>query len=580
MSLGTSQAAPRAVGIDIRRFSRPAAADRPTAGLARSHAGGSARPVSTQLRFGSSTQSQTAAPRALTTSMRPRASTLAVSTVDRPGVTKAPRKQVRPGTEPTLKQPGHRERTGEAGRQTGQSPEEMPPPRIVQCVSGDNPLSRSLRDAQAEPVGLLARDPQLLKKSFAMVTELLENPYAGISVENLLQEMARLETELATTRADHGAEVHRLEEELNKACVLIDERDAQIRAGTAACRKLEQATAAMTTQMAAEAQDRRAIQTSLDMARAEIESLHAQLQEQDIRLQRNETRYNEAAEEWKADARRMQTELDEMDGRLRTLNTDLETASRTNLELEQMLADGAEMNRSLQEEMLQLTECNQRGKENERALRAQLITIQEEVAKYRAEEHKRASAGLVQDFGRTSADLRYTLAAVDASSQTVARYITHEELHDAQECIAELERTVERLQTAYSGLSVVTGENGSSLVGPDNVEVRVVPCEHCERGIDFQQALIDLTDLHKYRTEWLVDMPVLREENKKLKLAIVELGRRLKAAEERAASAPSQTDDLAALAQDLEPDPVADENRTLNLANLPTLPKALSGKPK
>lgn len=429
---------------------------------------------------------------------------------------------------------------------------EMPEPRAYEYPPrGENPLYKSriqtklITDAQIstahEPNAASPRPgidasieaaipPSIFTKSCAMVTDVLANPYAGISVENLLTEMARLEQLVKDNETTYKANVVELQEQITagncRAEQLerhLEEKVKEIQSLTARLENMDQITVNMTKERADLDTVVQSLNTTIVSLQEEIESLIAvgKRQEEKHAIELSDIRG--AMQKAVEDVHRRDREKMQLEDRVHELEGALNEARQ------QAVATESETN-YIKAELMELSERVKEYVSNERGLAEELTRKEAEIAQLQEEIHQYNSEKAMKEFGKSAESLFSALATVDFSSQiNFLDDARTEEVNALKEQIIRLEIEFSNYKATYSGVKVVPSENGDILQSDDNTNVRILPCEHCNRGVDFVQTMLDLVDLRKMETEWMIDTKVTKEENAKLKAALLELGRRYKA---------------------------------------------------
>lgn len=430
----------------------------------------------------------------------------------------------------------------------------MPEPRAYEYPSrGENPLYKSrlqtklVTDARSQvfaaqehneapqTTGIdasieAAVPPSVFTKSCAIVTDVLNNPYAGISVENLLTEMARLEQLVKDNEIVHKATVAEMQEQIAvgecKAKQLeehLAEKATEIQTLEARLKDMDQVTECMTKERSDIDTVVQSLNTTITSLQGEIDSLVmvGKKQEERYTVEINDIRgaMQKAVEDvHKRDKEKIQLEdrIHELEG---TLNEARQHAVTSESETNYMKA-----------ELMELSEKVKEYVSNERELVEKLTKKEAEIAQLQEEVHQHNSEKAMKEFGKSAESLLSALATVDCSTQINFLDEEHNrEVNVLKDQIARLETEFSNYKATYSGVKIVPSENGDILHGDNSVDVRILPCEHCNRGIDFVQTMLDLVDLRKMETEWIVDTKATKEENAKLKAALLELGRRYKA---------------------------------------------------
>ncbi|EFO64371.1 Spindle pole protein, putative [Giardia lamblia P15] len=428
----------------------------------------------------------------------------------------------------------------------------MPEPRAYEYPSrGENPLYKSriqtklVADAQVLAVqdhadgppghGIdasieAAIPPSIFTKSCAMVTDVLNNPYAGISVENLLTEMARLEQLVKDTEMARKEAVAEMQEQVAAGKCRAEQLEEHLEQRVARIQALEtqiQDMNQVTTGMIKERADLDALVQSLN---ATITSLQEELSSLVTAGKKQEEKHlvemsdiQGAMQKAVEDANKQDQENTRLNDRVHELEGALNEAHRR--------VDAAESEtKYIKTELMGLSEKVKEYVSNERGLAEKLTKKEAEIAQLQEEIHQHNSEKAMREFGKSAESLFAALITVDASSQVNFLDEAHtKEIDELKNQIARLETEFSNYKVTYSGVKVVPSENGDILQSGNNTDVRIFPCEHCNRGVDFVQTMLDLVDLRKMETEWMIDTKATKEENAKLKAALLELGRRYKA---------------------------------------------------
>lgn len=431
---------------------------------------------------------------------------------------------------------------------------QLPEPRAYEYPSGaENPLYKSniqtklITDAHSHtstiqdhkatsPVSGIdasieaAMPPSVFTKSCAIVTDILNDPYAGISVENLLTEMARLEQLVKDNEIMHKTAVTEMQEKIAagecKAKQLekyLEDKAAEIRALEDRLKDMDQVAAGMIKERTDLDTVVQSLNTTIVSLQGEINSLVVvgKKQEEKHIVEINDIRgaMQKAVEDvHKRDREKivLEDKIHELEGILNEARQHVVTSeSETNY---------------IKAELMELSEKVKEYVSNERELVERLTKKDAEIAQLQEEIHQYNSEKTMKEFGKSAESLFSALVTVDFSAQINFLDDEHnKEANTLKDQIVRLETELSNYKATYRGVKIVPSENGDVLQNDNHVDVRILPCEHCNRGVDFVQAMLDLVDLRKMETEWMVDTNATREENVKLKAALLELGRRYKA---------------------------------------------------
>lgn len=429
---------------------------------------------------------------------------------------------------------------------------DMPEPRAYEYPSrSENPLYKSriqtklVTDAQVlvtqeHAAATLGRGidasieaaipPSIFTKSCAIVTDVLNDPYAGISVENLLTEMARLEQLVKDTEMTHKEATAELQEQIAagrcKAEQLkgdLEQKVARIQALETRIQDMNQAATSMIKERADLDTLVQSLNATITSLQEELDSLMAAGKKQEEKHLVEMSDIRGAMQKAVEDVNKQDQENAQLNDRIHELEEALNEARRR--------AGAAESEANyIKAELMGLSEKLKEYVSNEKGLAEELTKKEAEIARLQKEIHQHNSEKAMREFGKSAESLFSALITVDASSQVNFLDEAHaREIDELKNQILSLETEFSNYKATYSGVKVVPSENGDILRSDNNTDVRILPCEHCDRGVDFVQTMLDLVDLRKMETEWLIDTKATKEENSKLKAALLELGRRYKA---------------------------------------------------